>query len=161
MEFLRMIDLARARIADARQLIAEYVASLPVDISYESVDRELAELPGAYAPPAGDLLIASVDGVPAGCIALRPIDGDTCEMKRFYVAPAYRGQGVGRRLAEAIVAAASRIGYRRMRLDTHPTMTAAIALYVSLGFRPIEPYRSIPHRENLFMELELDRSRIC
>lgn len=152
-----MIEIHRAPIDDARRLIAEYVATLPVDISYESVDRELAELPGAYAPPRGELLIASVDGVPVGCVALRPIDDETCEMKRFTVSVAFRGRGIGRNLAEAIVAAARRIGYRRMRLDTHPTMNAAIALYRSIGFRPIDPYRSIPNRENLFLELDLRR----
>lgn len=150
-----MIELARARIDDARRLITEYVAALPVDISYESVDGELAGLPGEYAPPRGELLQASVDGEAAGCIALRPIDGETCEMKRFYVRPQYRGLGIGRRLAEAIADAARRIGYRRMRLDTHPTMTAAIALYTSMGFRSIAPCRSTPNRENLFMEMDL------
>jgi putative acetyltransferase len=150
MEFLRMIE-------EARSLIAEYVASLPIDISYENIDRELADLPGAYAPPRGELRVEWVDGRAAGCIALRPIDLETCEMKRFYVRPEFRGRGIGRRLGDAIVAAARRIGYRRMVLDTHPMMTAAIALYVSMGFRRIGMYRNIPRPGNVFMELDLSR----
>ena len=144
-----------AQLTELRRLLAEYVDSLPVDIAYEGFAREWAGLPGAYAPPRGELLLASADGQSAGCVALRPIDGETGEMKRFYVRPAFRGRGLGRALAGAVVDAARRIGYRRLLLDTHPTMTAAIALYRSMGFRETAPYRSIPVREELFMELVL------
>jgi len=156
---LRMTTLVRARtpaqLTEVRRLLAEYVDSLPVDIAYEGFAKEWAGLPGAYAPPRGELLIASADGQPAGCVALRPIDDETGEMKRFYVRPTFRGRGIGRALAGAVVDAAHRIGFRRLLLDTHPTMTAAIALYRSMGFRETAPYRSIPVREELFMELDL------
>ncbi|RPH47392.1 MAG: GNAT family N-acetyltransferase [Planctomycetota bacterium] len=144
-----------AQLTGLRRLLAEYVDSLPVDIAHEGFAKEWAGLPGAYAPPRGELLLASVDGQPAGCVALRPIDADTGEMKRFYVRPAFRGRGIGRALAGAVVDAARRIGYRRLLLDTHPTMTAAIALYRSMGFRETASYRSIPVREEIFMELDL------
>lgn len=139
----------------ARVLITEYVDSLPVDVSYEHVPEECAALPGAYAPPGGELLLAIVDGRPAGCIALRPLDRETCEMKRVYLRPLHRGAGIGRALAAAIVDAARRIGYRRMRLDTLSSMSAAVSLYASMGFRPIPPYRSIPAEGAVFMELDL------
>jgi putative acetyltransferase len=161
---LRMTTIVRAQapaqLTELRTLLAEYVDSLPVDISYERFPLEWAGLPGAYAPPRGELLLASVDGRPAGCVALRPIDAETGEMKRFYVRPAFRGRGLGRALGSAIVDAARRIGYRRLLLDTHPTMTAAIALYRSLGFRDTAPYRSIPAREVIFMELDLAMHRV-
>lgn len=144
-----------AQLSDLRRLLAEYVGSLPVDIAYERFAREWAELPGAYGPPRGELLMAAVGGEAAGCVALRPIDADTGEMKRFYVRPTFRGCGLGRALAGAVVDAARRIGYRRLLLDTHPTMTAAISLYRSMGFRETSPYRSIPVREEIFMELDL------
>jgi putative acetyltransferase len=156
---LRMTIIGRAQtpaqLSDLRRLLAEYVESLPVDIAYERFAQEWAGLPGAHAPPRGELLMATVDGQAAGCVALRPIDADTGEMKRFYVRPPFRGRGIGRELAGAVVEAARRIGYRRLLLDTHPTMTAAIALYRSMGFRETAPYRSIPVREEIFMELDL------
>jgi GNAT superfamily N-acetyltransferase len=139
----------------ARTLFAEYVASLPVDVSYEDVPRECVGLPGAYGPPRGELLLALVDGAPAGCVALRPLDLETCEMKRVYLRPEWRGRGIGRELVETILAAARRIGYRRMRLDTIPALKAAVSLYRSLGFRVIAPYRAIPAERVLFMELDL------
>ena len=154
-----MTTIVRAETAEqlewTRQLIEEYAASLPVDVSYEHVPDECARLPGEYAPPLGELLLALVDGRPAGCIALRPIDRDTCEMKRVYLRPEWRGRGIGRELAEAIVDAARRIGYRRMRLDTIPSLKPAIALYRSMGFRVIAPYRAIPTSCAFFMELNL------
>jgi len=156
-----MITLVRAetpaQIDGVRSLFAEYVASLPVDVSYENVPRESADLPGAYAPPRGELLLALVEGEPAGCVALRPLDLEVCEMKRVYLRPAWRGLGMGRELVEGIVAAARRIGYRRMRLDTIPSLKPALSLYRSLGFRVIAPYREIPSDRALFLELKLEK----
>ena len=154
-----MATIVRAETAEqldwARSLIEEYAASLPVDVSYEHVPEECARLPGDYAPPRGELMLALVDGEPAGCIALRPLDGETCEMKRVYLRPAWRGRGIGRALAESIVAAARRIGYRRMWLDTIPSLKPAVALYRSMGFRVIAPYRAVPTSCAFFMELKL------
>jgi len=155
-----MATIVRAETAQqlgwARRLIEEYVASLPVDVSYEHVPEECARLPGEYAPPLGELLLAMEGGEPVGCVALRPLDRETCEMKRVYVRPAWRGRGVGRALAKAIVDAARRIGYRRMRLDTIPSLKPAIGLYRSMGFRVIAPYRAIPTSCAFFMELKLE-----
>jgi putative acetyltransferase len=139
----------------ARPLLREYADSLGFALDFQDFERELAELPGAYAPPGGMLLLARVDGEDAGCVALRPLDAETCEMKRLYVRPAYRGLGVGRLLAEAIVAEARTRGYASMRLDTVPGMEAAQALYAELGFAETAPYTANPVPGARFLELEL------
>jgi ribosomal protein S18 acetylase RimI-like enzyme len=132
-------------LAAAFALIREYADALGVDLCFQDLERELAELPGAYAPPRGRLLLARGDGgSPAGCVALRPLGPDVCEMKRLYVRPAYRSRGLGRAVVAAILNAARNIGYRRMVLDTLATMAAARALYESFGFRPIAPYYDNP-----------------
>lgn len=138
-------------VEEVRTLFREYAASLPFALDFQDFDRELDELPGAYAPPRGALLLARG----AGCVGLRPIDETTCEMKRLFVRPSARGTGLGRRLAEAVVAEARRVGYTHMRLDTVPQMDAAQSLYAQLGFREIAPYRSNPIPGALFLELEL------
>ena len=136
-------------------LLREYAASLPFELDFQDFDRELAGLPGAYAPPRGALFLARVDGEAAGCIALRPLDEEACELKRLFVRPAARGRGLGRRLTTAIVSEARRLGYARMRLDTTPGMEAAQALYEELGFVEAAPYRHNPVPGTRFLELEL------
>jgi putative acetyltransferase len=138
-----------------RGLFVEYQESLGVDLCFQGFDRELAELPGDYAPPAGCLLVAKVDGEAIACVALRRLDASTCEMKRLYVRPSHRGLGLGRALARAVISEARRIGYDRMRLDTLPSMTEAAALYERLGFRDIEPYYPNPVVGARFLQLEL------
>lgn len=139
----------------AKRLVEEYVESLGIDLGFQDIDEELAAFPGDYGPPGGLLLIARSDGVPAGCVALRALEGDCCEMKRLYVRPAFRGSGLGRALAEAAIEEGRKLGYRRMRLDTQPDMDAARALYRSLGFYEIEAYRFNPTPGATFMEREL------
>lgn len=147
-----------AQIEQARALFLEYGASLGFSLCFQSFDAELAGLPGDYAPPTGRLLLAEVEGKPAGCVALHALgkDGAVCEMKRLYVRPAFRGQQLGRRLVEEVIRAARAIGYKKMRLDTvEPVMGHAVALYRELGFREIPPYRENPMPGTLYMELEL------
>jgi ribosomal protein S18 acetylase RimI-like enzyme len=139
----------------ARQLFEEYAASLDIDLCFQNFDLELETLPGAYAPPDGTIVVAYAGGEPAGCAALRKIGGGVCEMKRLYVKPAHRGAGVGRALAEEIVARAREIGYSSMKLDTLESMTEANALYLSIGFRKCAPYCYNPCEHPVYMELPL------
>lgn len=154
-----MIAAVRNRddLAAVARLFAAYAASLDIDLGYQDFAAELAGLPGEYAPPAGELLLArAADGEPIGCVALRPLGDGACEMKRLYVGPAGRGQGHGQALMAAIVAEARSIGYRELRLDTLPTMVAAQALYRAAGFAPVAPYYEGAPAGTLFMGLPLD-----
>lgn len=136
-------------------LFEEYANSLDFDLSFQDFQEEFANLPGNYTPPKGCLLLAKYEGQVAGCVALRELSDGVCEMKRLYVKPQFRGLGIGRALAEAVVEEAQKIGYARMRLDTSPSMQAARALYISLGFKEISPYRYNPIKGAVFMELML------
>jgi putative acetyltransferase len=145
-----------AQIAQVRELFLEYAKSLGFSLCFQSFDQELAGLPGDYAPPAGRLLLAEYEGQLAGCVALHRLAPEICEMKRLYLRPAFRGKGLGRRLAEIIISEARGIGYQRLRLDTvEPVMKDAVALYRMLGFREIAPYRANPIEGALYMELVL------
>jgi GNAT superfamily N-acetyltransferase len=145
----------RGDVEIAKSLFLEYAASLGFDLGFQGFDDELSGLPGGYAPPRGRLLLAWVGGRTAGCVALREIDADTCEMKRLYVRPTFRGKGVGRALAQRVIDEARSIGYRRMRLDAIENMREAVALYRSLGFVEIAPYRFNPFEGALFLEVSL------
>lgn len=141
--------------ARARELVEEYAASLEIDLAFQGIAHELDALSQEYGPPAGAFLVAVEDGRALGCCGVRRIDAETGEVKRLYTAPAARGRGAGRLLAEAIVERARGLGYSRLLLDTLPSMTAARALYESLGFRPVPAYRFNPVEDAVFLELKL------
>jgi len=147
---------SEGELVTARELFEEYRTALNISLCFQNFDQEVAGLPGNYAPPAGRLLLAIEGDEVAGCIALRPLAGNACEMKRLYVRPQFRGQGLGQKLVAAVIEAARGIGYEYMRLDTLPgKMDQAIALYRSIGFREIAPYYHNPVAGALFMELAL------
>jgi putative acetyltransferase len=153
---LPVCSVDASELDQVRALLRAYAGSLPFALDFQGFEDELETLPGAYAPPRGALLAArDWDNRLAGCVALRPMDDETCELKRLYVRPEQRGSGLGRRLVEAIVDAARERGYRRMRLDTTPGMEAAQALYEELGFREIAPYTHNPVAGTRFLQLEL------
>lgn len=140
----------------ARELFREYEAWLNLDLCFQNFENELAQLPGAYAPPTGRLLLAFADDELAGCVALRRLSDDVCEMKRLFLRPQFHGRGLGRELAERIIEEGRAIGYQKMRLDTlSEQMGSAIGLYRALGFREIAPYYKNPVPGALFMELWL------
>jgi putative acetyltransferase len=144
------------QIAQARELFIEYAQSLGFSLCFQNFDRELANLPGEYAPPDGRLLLAEFEGQLAGCVALHQLAADICEMKRLYVRPQFRGRKLGRALADRVIAEARHIGYKRMRLDTvEPVMKDAVVMYRKLGFKEIPAYRPNPNAGTLYMELEL------
>jgi putative acetyltransferase len=144
------------QIAQARELFLEYAKSLGFSLCFQNFDKELAGLPGDYTPPEGRLLLAEYEGQVAGCVALHKLEPGICEMKRLYLRPGFRGKGLGRALAERIIAEARGIGYQRMRLDTvEPVMKDAVAMYRKLGFKEIAPYRANPMAGTMYMELNL------
>jgi ribosomal protein S18 acetylase RimI-like enzyme len=146
-----------AEIESARTLFLEYAAWIGIDLGFQGFDEEVASLPGCYVPPRGVLLLAPGRDGALGCVALRPLEWpEVAELKRLYVRPEGRGRGVARALSETVLSFAAEAGYRRVRLDTLPTMTAALSLYESLGFRDIEPYRFNPFPEARYLELVLE-----
>lgn len=143
-------------VSDVRALFREYAEAIGVDLCFQGFEQELAELPGRYAPnQGGQLWLARRVVEMAGCVAMHRIDERVCEMKRMYVRPAFRGMGLGRRLADAVITGARRAGYTRMRLDTLSSMKVALAMYETLGFRDMPPYRHNPMEGARFMELVL------
>jgi len=143
------------QIALSRTLFQEYADWLGIDLSFQAFVAELSGLPGPYAPPHGRLLLALASSEAAGCVALRPLEEGVCEMKRLFVRSRFRGQGIGKALAERIVAEARTIGYLTMRLDTLPSMQAAIRLYEILGFDRCAAYYETPLPDTIFMTLKL------
>lgn len=154
-----MSDIVQAHepaFTDAvRTLFMEYAESLDFELCFQDFEHEVETLPGKYAPPTGRLLVAMDNEQVAGCVALRKLSQDVCEMKRLFVRPEFRHLKLGRTLAQAVIGEARQLGYKRMRLDTVPAMQAAIALYRSLGFREIPAYTQNPVPGAIFMELEL------
>lgn len=154
-----MVEIRRAALptdlTTVRAMFREYGDSLGIDLSFQHFEEELSALPGQYAAPRGCILLAWNGARAVGSVALRPLAADSCEMKRLYVCFEARGQQLGRRLAEQILDVARALGYRRMCLDTLPSMTSAIALYRSLGFEPIAPYVFNPIEGALFLGRDL------
>ena len=154
---IRIIQAAApAEIGEARRLFREYEAWLGLDLCFQGFEEELKNLPGKYAEPSGRLFLASVDEKTAGCIALRKLEEDVCEMKRLYVRDEFRGLGLGKTLIEKLIGEARLIGYKKMRLDTLPDkMAPAVRLYAAYGFRKIPAYYHNPYGATFFMELDL------
>jgi ribosomal protein S18 acetylase RimI-like enzyme len=154
-----MVNVVQAQSVDellkVQCLFEEYAASLGVDLCFQGFEEELATLPGGYAPPHGRLLLAFWNEALAGCVALRQLEPGVCEMKRLYVRESFRSAGLGRILAQRIIDEARQSGYQRMRLDSLPSMVAALGLYRRLGFREIPPYRTNPVPGAIFLELHL------
>ena len=138
-----------------RELFVEYQTTMGLDLRFQNFNDELANLPGKYAEPLGRLYIATYDGNLAGCIAIRAIDEESCEMKRMFVREAFRRLGIGRALAEQVIRDAKSIGYARIILDTASTMREAISLYRKLGFVDIEPYYNNPNDGIVYLGLAL------
>jgi putative acetyltransferase len=158
--FPGMLEIVQAasqtQIEQARELFREYEAWMGLDLCFQGFEEELRGLPGKYAEPEGRLLLAYSDETLAGCIALRKLEEGICEMKRLFVRDDFRGQKIGVRLIERLIANARAIGYEKMRLDTFlPKMGQAVKLYESHGFSRIPAYYDNPYDGVLFMELTL------
>lgn len=151
--------LTPSDIEQVHAIFLEYAQSLKVDLCFQNFEEELRQLPGEYAEPRGALLLAQVNGKIAGCCALRPLDSsdhsNAAEMKRLYVRPAFRGLGLGRQLAEAILDAARRAGYGCVLLDTLDDMEAARALYEDLGFQEVPPFYHNPHAGAHYLKVDI------
>ncbi|MFX1250277.1 MAG: GNAT family N-acetyltransferase [Promethearchaeota archaeon] len=153
---VRLVEVVtEEQLNQVRRLFKEYTESLGFDLDFQDYEKELAELPGEYSPPDGQLLLAIEGKRIIGCVALRKFSDKICEMKRLYVQPEFRGRGIGKCLAEAIITEARNIGYTSIQLDTVPWMKEAITLYKSLGFKEIPPYRYNPIEGALYLELIL------
>ena len=158
---MTQLDIRHAKgaedIAEVRRLFEEYAAQLKVDLCFQNFAQELDSLPGAYAPPSGTLFLAWAVDTAAGCIAVRMVDEETCEMKRLFLRDAYRGLGLGERLVKQAIDWACAASYKRMVLDTLPSMGAAQKLYERLGFTEIPAYRFNPVEGARFLALPLHR----
>jgi GNAT superfamily N-acetyltransferase len=154
---IQLVDVAQFqdRVRDAKILISEYAASLGVDLCFQNFDEEMAMFPSEYSPPGGALFLALHQNDSVGCVALRRISDEFCEMKRLYVRADYRGRGLGKLLAESVIERARRIGYKAIRLDTLPSMKEAISMYAKMGFKPIVAYRPNPVPGTMYLELRL------
>jgi GNAT superfamily N-acetyltransferase len=151
---LKILDAqAGENLESVRKLFEEYPDSLDFDLSFQDFDEELANLPGKYVSPTGCLLLVMYRGQAAGCVGLRRLSEGICEMKRLYVRPQFRRQGIGRALAEAVIERAKKADYTRMWLNT--VMEPAKSLYTSMGFKHINPYEDVPVEGAVFMELVL------
>ncbi len=152
-----VVDVAQSqdRVEDARNLISEYAASLGVDLCFQNFDEEMATFPSEYSPPSGALFLALHQNDSVGCVALRRISDQICEMKRLYVKAEYRGRGLGKLLIESVIERARKMGYKAIRLDTLPSMKEAISIYTKMGFKPIKAYRPNPVPGTLYLELRL------
>ena len=155
----QLIEVTKNRdIQTVRELFDEYAVSIGIDLTFQNFEQELMNIAVIYMPPGGALLLAKQDGIPAGCVGLRKIDGRRCEMKRLYVRPKFRGKGFGKALCRKIILKGRQIGYREMLLDTLSTMVDAQALYRAHGFRQTEPYYHNPLPEAQYMLLTLDEA---
>ncbi len=158
-----MTEIAHVQTADdlkqVKVLFQEYAESLGFDLCFQDFEEELRSLPGNYSPPHGALLLAKEDGELTGCVAVRPLSSEVCEMKRLYVRLERRGKRIGRELAKAIIGKARKAGYKAMRLDTVPSMKEAIRLYESLGFQPTQPYCHNPLPGAMYFQLKLRDSK--
>ncbi len=148
-------DYSEKGILTVRELFIEYAHSLGFPLDFQDFDRELENLPGEYAPPVGCIFLCRVDDKIAGCIALRKLEEDICELKRMYVREGFRGKEIGRILAEKVIDRARKIGYKKIRLDTLDYMKTAIKIYKELGFRKIDAYRYNPFDNAVYMEKNL------
>jgi ribosomal protein S18 acetylase RimI-like enzyme len=146
---------AKNDLRQVKILFEEYAATLDFALDFQNFEEELATLPGGYAPPEGCLLLAFHRDQVAGCVALRKIDRDICEMKRLFVRPSFRHLGIGKSLAQSVIQEAKKKSYTRKRLDTVPSMKEARSLYESLGFREIPAYCHNPVPGAVFLELEI------
>lgn len=142
-------------LKQVREIFLEYQSAIKTDLCFQNFEEELSLLPGKYSPPQGRLYLAFIDTKLVGCVGLRPFKENQCEMKRLYVRPEFRGQNLGRILAEKIIQDAQEIGYKQMLLDTLTTMTSAIKLYSSLGFKDYKPYCFNPICGAVYMCLDL------
>jgi GNAT superfamily N-acetyltransferase len=153
---LRIIQVhSQEGIQQVKFLFSEYASSLDFDLSFQNFKNELADLPGEYSAPGGAIFLAYYEGSAAGCVAMRKLAEDVCEMKRLYVRQAFRGKKIGKALSVAIIEEARKRGFSRMRLDTVPSMKEAIKLYRTLGFKETSPYRYNPRAGAMFLELVL------
>jgi putative acetyltransferase len=153
---IRIVEARTERdLAAARSLIEEYARSLPVDLGFQGYQEEMAEFPRSYAAPDGTILLAYHRSRAIGVVALRRLQEHVGEMKRLYVCPNFRARGIGRALVRRLLRSARALGYLRLRLDTLPSMDAAIGLYRALGFRDVSAYRPNPVPGARFLELEL------